>query len=156
VLLVGATVLVAHPLTFLDRFYQESQEDGFSNAAYLRTLELLKSAGAGREPVVMDARLIDVKSAGGGKANNNFAWMFAVSRIPTEHWHSADGPQPLVGHLAILHRSSAEELRGHVQLVPLDGRRLNGKDPDSYRAYRIGALGEQTASAAAPTTTRRR
>ena len=156
VLFVAATFLVAHPLTYLDRFYQESQEDGFSNAAYFRTLDLLKSAGAGPEPVVMDARLIEVKSAGGGKAHNNFAWMFAVSRIPTENWSAAAGPTPLVGRLAILHRNSAEELRGQVQLVSLDGRRLNGKDPDSYRAYRIGAIGEQAASAAAPTTTRRR
>jgi hypothetical protein len=139
-LLVGSTALVLHPLYSLERFYKESQEDGFSNATYFKTLSQLRGAGAGAETVVLDARLIEVKSAGGGRAGTNFAWLTGVSGIPSENWRLEDGPDRLVGRLAVLERRSADALKDQVHLVPLDGRRPNGRDPESYRAYRISIL----------------
>ena len=139
-LVAGATALVMHPLVPLERFYEESQEDGFSNDRYLRTLDQVAMASVDGEAVLLDARLLQVKSIGGGNAGMNFEWLLAVSRVPSTVWHETEEPASLHGRLAILHRSTADQLAGHLTLAPLDGRRLDRKDRPSYRAYRIGAL----------------
>src|SRR5688572_14539127 len=108
-LLVGAVALVLHPLAPLDRFYKESQEDGFSNALYLSTLRQVQAARQGDEAILLDPQLVNVKSTGGGKASTNFAWMTAVSRIPTERLDTS-GRSNLTGRLAILQRSTADNL----------------------------------------------
>jgi hypothetical protein len=138
-LLAGAVALVFHPLTALDRFYEESQEDGFSNALYLRTIRQVQAARQADEAVLLDPQLGSVKSTGGGKASTNFAWLSAVSRIRTEPLDTG-GRSDLNGRLAILHRSTADSLDDTMQLAPLDGKRPNGKDSPSYRAYRIGSM----------------
>jgi hypothetical protein len=138
-LLVGAVALVLHPLAPLDRFYKESQEDGFSNALYLTTMRQVQAARQGDEAVLLDPQLVTVKSTGGGKASTNFAWLTAVSRIPTERLDTS-GRSNLTGRLAILQRSTADNLDNWMRLEPLDGKRANGKDSPSYRAYRIGSI----------------
>ena len=139
-LFVLIMAMVLHPLVPLERFYEESQEDGFSNARYFQTLAQLRAAGAMSELVFLDTHLVEVKSPGGGKAGASFAWLLAVSRIPTQSWQAGDDPTSLAGHLAILERSTAEALKQHVDLVPLEGRRIPGRDRESYRAYRISTL----------------
>ena len=137
---VLAMLLVLHPLWLLADFYEESQEDGFSNAMYLQTHDQIRAAELGGELVVLDDRLGEVKSAGGGNARSNFAWLLAVSRIPAGTWDAAgDDPAALVGHVAILHRTTADRLTDRLSLAPLDGRRPNGRDRPSYRAYRVAA-----------------
>lgn len=136
-LAVAALVLVARPVTLLGEFYEESQEDGFSNALYLRTLDQVKAARTGDEGVILDERLQEVKSHGGGKAGTNFTWLLAVSRIPTEPLASVTDPAALDGRLAILQRATAERLAGQLTLTSIDGRRAGNRDPQSYRAYRI-------------------
>lgn len=138
VLLVGATVLVAHPLTYLDRFYQESQEDGFSNELYFRTLREVEAARASDETVLLDPLLATVKSAGGGKASSSFVFLLALTDVPSAEMDAAAPASELTGRLAILHRSTADRLDDSMRLDPLDGKRANGKDSPSYRAYRIG------------------
>ena len=135
-----AALLVLHPLWLLTDFYEESQEDGFSNAAYLRTLDQVRAAEIGAEVVVLDDRLGEVKSAGGGNARSNFAWLLAVSRVPAGTWDAAeDDPRALVGRVAILHRVTAEHLADRLRLTPLEGQRSSGRDRSSYRAYRVAA-----------------
>jgi hypothetical protein len=153
VLLVGATVLVAHPLTFLDQFYQESQEDGFSNELYFRTLHQVETARAGDETVLLDPLLATVKSSGGGKASSSFIFLLALAEVPSAELNAAAPPAELTGRLAILHRSTADRLDDTMRLEPLDGKRANGKDSPSYRAYRIGPAG--TASAESPSASAR-
>jgi hypothetical protein len=141
----GTVVLAAHPLTLLDTFYEESQEDGFSNALYLRTVSQLEAARQGDEPVLLDPLLATVKSTGGGKASSSFLFLLALADIPNEPLPATEpldlAPQAdLVGKLAVLHRSTAENLGDTLSLEPLDGKRANGKDSPSYRAYRIGAF----------------
>lgn len=138
-LLVGAVALVLHPLAPLERFYKESQEDGFSNALYLTTMQQIRAARQADEVVLLDPQLTTVKSTGGGKASTNFAWLTAVSRIPTQPLDTS-GRSNLTGRLAILHRSTADNLDKRLRLEPLDGKRANGKDSPSYRAYRIGSV----------------
>ena len=145
-LVIGALVLVARPVTHLEEFYEETQEDGFSNALYLRTLDQVKTARAGNEAVILDERLQQVKSLGGGKAGTNFHWLLAVSRIPVEPLSEPADPQLLDGRLAILQRATAERLAGQLTLAPVDGRRTNGRDPQSYRAYRLWLRSDPTAS----------
>ena len=145
VLLAGAVALVAHPLVPLERFYKESQEDGFSNALYLRTLDQVQAARQADEPVLLDPQLAQVKSTGGGKASTSFAFLFALDDIPSEQLDTSVEPgcQPSrssSGRLAILHRSTADQLDNTMRLEPLDGKRQNGKDSPSYRAYRIGTV----------------
>jgi 4-amino-4-deoxy-L-arabinose transferase-like glycosyltransferase len=138
-LLVGLIVpLLAFPLGQLAEFYEESQEDGFGNAGYLRTLDQLRAARAPGEPVLLDEAVRTVKSPGGGNAGASVEWLLAVSRVPVRTWQSDDGLEALVGRLAVLHRSTAAELDESVELTPLDGRSLNGRDGPSYRAYRVG------------------
>ena len=135
-----AALLVLHPLWLLADFYEKSQEAGFSNAAYLRTLDQVRAAEIVGEPVVLDDRLSEVTSAGGGNARASFAWLLAVSRIPAGTWDAdGDDPAALVGHVAILHRATAEQLGERLSLIPLDDRRPNGRDRPSYRAYRVAA-----------------
>ena len=148
VLLVGATVLVAHPLTFLDRFYRESQEDGFSNDLYFRTLQQIETARTADETVLLDPLLATVKSTGGGKASSSFIFLFALADVPSEEMNPAVNPADLTGRLAILQRSTADRLDDTLRLEPLDGKRANGKDSPSYRAYRIGPAETPAASAA--------
>ena len=145
-LVVGALVLVARPAALLDEFYEESMEDGFSNALYLRTLDQVRAARIEGEAVILDDRLREVKSLGGGNAGTSFAWLLAVSRIPTEPLAEAADPRAFDGHLAILQRATAERLGGQLTLAPLDGRRPTGRDPQGYRAYRLGVKGEAAAS----------
>ena len=133
-----AALLVLPPLGRLAEFYKESREDGFSNADYLQTLDQLRVARSGDEPGMLDPRLRGVKSPGGGTARSSFAWVLAVSRVPSQSWSEGDGPRALVGRLAILHRATAERLGMQLTLTPLDGRRSNGRDRQSYRAYRVG------------------
>jgi hypothetical protein len=146
VLLVGAVALIVHPLVSLERFYEDSQEDGFSNALYLRTLDQVQVARKADESVLLDPMLADVKSTGGGKASSSFALLFALADIPSEPLDTSVRPgQPakapeLAGRLAILHRSTADKLDDTMRLEPLDGKRQNGKDSPSYRAYRIGTI----------------
>jgi Dolichyl-phosphate-mannose-protein mannosyltransferase len=146
VLLVGAVALILHPLVPLERFYEESQEDGFSNAPYLRTLDQVQAARQADESVLLDPMLANVKSTGGGKASSSFAFLFALADIPSEPLDTSVRPgQPakateLAGRLAILHRSTADQLDDTMRLEPLDGKRQNGKDGPSYRAYRIGTI----------------
>lgn len=137
-LVVGTTFLAAHPVELLERFYEESQEDGFSNALYLRTLRQIAAARHGDEAVLLDPRLATVKSAGGGKASTSFDFLLALERIPTERLDAAAFPASLTGRLAILHRATADHLDDSLPLEPLDGKRQQGKDSPSYRAYRIG------------------
>lgn len=144
-LLVGATVLVVHPLTLLNTFYEESQEDGFSNALYFRTLRQLEAARVGDEAVLLDPQLVTVKSTGGGKASSSFTFLLALGSVPAEPLDPAAKSADLTGRLAILHRSTADRMDDTVRLEPIDGKRPNGKDSPSYRAYRIGA--PETASA---------
>jgi hypothetical protein len=143
VLVGGVAMLAAHPLALLDTFYEESQEDGFSNALYYRTLQQVEAARIGDEAVLLDPQLATVKSAGGGKASSSFLFLLALADVPT-----AD----LTGRLAILHRSTADRLDDSLELTPLDGKRANGKDSPSYRAYRIG----DAATASAPPRSGRR
>jgi MFS family permease len=134
----GTTLLVAHPLALLDTFYKDSIEDGFSNATYLATLRHIEAARRNGEAVLLDERLDQVKSAGGGKASNSLTWLLAVSRVPAEPLADVTQPTALTGRLAILQRDTADRLDNEVKLEPLDGRRLTGRDRPSYRAYRIG------------------
>ena len=129
--------LVVQPLGELAEFYEESQEDGFSNVLYLGTVAQLRAARSGDESVLLDPRLREVKSAGGGDAGINFPWLLAVSRIPTEPWTEDGGRSTPSGRLAILHRATAERLGARLALTPIDGRQLNNRDRASYRAYRI-------------------
>lgn len=145
VLAGGTALLVAHPLTLLDTFYEDSQEDGFSNALYLRTLDQVAAARDGGETVLLDPLLATVKSTGGGKASSSFTFLLALSKIPAEELTTATiqtGQTELTGRLAILHRSTADRLDDTLRLVPLDGKRQNGKDSPSYRAYRIGGASD--------------
>lgn len=145
-IVVGAVALVAHPLGSLERFYEESQEDGFSNALYLRTLHQVQAARQAGEPVLLDPRLAEVKSTGGGKASSSFAFLFALNDIPSELLDTSVRPgQPakaveLAGRLAILHRSTADRLDDTMRLEPLDGKRYSGKESPNYRAYRIAPV----------------
>ncbi len=136
-LAIFGVVLVFQPLTLLADFYEDTQENGLSNALYLSTRSQVRAAQSD-EPVLLDARLRDVKSVGGGNAGSNFAWLLAVSREPAEVWHDGDDPSALVGRLAILHRATADRLDEQLELTPLDGRRSNGRDRQSYRAYLVG------------------
>lgn len=136
---VLAVLLVAHPLSVLASFYEESQEDGFSNALYLRTLDQIRAERSGNGAVVLDARLSEVKSAGGGSAGASFGWVLAASRIPTETWRDGDDPSRLSGRLAILHRATVERLGDSLAIRALDARRPSGRDRQSYRAYRVAA-----------------
>jgi hypothetical protein len=139
-LVVGATLpLLAFPLGQLAEFYEESQEDGFGNAGYLRTLEQLRAARVPGEPVLLDEAVRTVKSPGGGNAGASFEWLLAVSRVPVRIWQPDDGGEELVGRPAILHRSTTAELDDSLELTPLDGRSLNGRNRPSYRAYRVGS-----------------
>jgi hypothetical protein len=147
VLLVSATVLVAHPLTFLDRFYQESQEDGFSNALYFSTLQQVEAARVDGETVLLDPLLATVKSTGGGKASSSFIFLLALADVPSAELNAAVPTSELTGRLAILHRSTADRLDDALRLDALDGKRANGKDSPSYRAYRIGPAESPSASA---------
>ena len=146
VVLAGAVALVLHPLVSLEQFYEDSQEDGFSNALYLRTLDQVQAARNAQEPVLLDPRLAEVKSTGGGKASSSFAFLFALNEIPSEPLDTSVRPgRPaksveLAGRLAILHRSTADSLDDTMRLEPLDGKRLSGKDSPNYRAYRIGTV----------------
>ena len=146
VALAGAVALILHPLVSLDRFYEDSQEDGFSNALYLRTMGQVQAARTSDESVLLDPQLASVKSTGGGKASSSFAFLFALAQIPNEPLDTSARPgQPaksteLAGRLAILHRSTADSLDDTMRLEPLDGKRLSGKDSPSYRAYRIGTV----------------
>ena len=145
--LAGAvTLLAAHPLALLDTFYEDSQEDGFSNALYLRTLQQVKAARQGGEPVLLDPQLASVKSTGGGKASSSFTFLLALAAIPSEPLDASGETGDLVGRLAILQRSTADRLDDTLRLEPLDGKRQGGKDSPSYRAYRIVSLSadEQT------------
>jgi 4-amino-4-deoxy-L-arabinose transferase-like glycosyltransferase len=145
-LLAGAVALTLHPLGSLERFYEESQEDGFSNALYLRTMDQVQAARQGGEPVLLDPQLANVKSTGGGKASSSFAFLFALARIPSEPLDTSVRPgEPaksveLAGKLAILHRATADRLDDTMRLDPLDGKRHSGKDSPNYRAYRIGTV----------------
>jgi hypothetical protein len=136
-LLAGAVALVLHPLTPLERFYKESQEDGFSNAMYLRTMQQVQAARRDGEPVLLDPQLSTVKSTGGGKASSSFAFLLALAGVPSERLDTS-GRSNLDGRLAILQRSTADNLDNWLRLEPLDGKRTSGKDSPSYRAYRIG------------------
>jgi hypothetical protein len=149
VLALGTAVLTAHPLTLLDTFYEDSQEDGFSNALYLRTVSQLEAARQGEEPVLLDPLLSTVKSTGGGKASTSFLFLLALADVPNQtlpavvpnEQRDVAGLEPdLVGKLAVLHRSTADSLDDTLHLEPLDGKRQSGKDSPSYRAYRIGAF----------------
>jgi hypothetical protein len=146
VVLAGAVALIWHPLVSLDQFYEDSQEDGFSNALYLRTMGQVQAARTSGESVLLDPQLASVKSTGGGKASSSFAFLFALAQIPNEPLDTSVRPgQPaksteLAGRLAILHRSTADSLDDTMRLEPLDGKRLSGKDSPSYRAYRIGTV----------------
>ncbi len=146
VVIVGLA-LVLHPLDALADFYEESQEDGFSNALYLQTLQQVRASYDGVRPVLLDPRLRDIKSAGGGTAGTNLTWLLAVSRVPTAPLDPAQSGEGLDGRLTILHRSTADRLDDQLMLTPLDGRRTNGRNQPSYRAYRVG---ETHASVDAP------
>lgn len=137
--LLGVTVLlVVHPLTFLSEFYKSSQEDGFSNATYFRTMALIRGARQPGEAVLLDPLLNNVKSTGGGKASSSFDFLLALERIPTQPLESAGQPRELTGRLAILSRATADRLDDALQLEALDGKHLTGRNSPSYRAYRIG------------------
>jgi 4-amino-4-deoxy-L-arabinose transferase-like glycosyltransferase len=138
VLILGPTLMAARSVTLLDSFYENSIEDGISNAVFLSTAADLQAARVGDEAVLLDPQLDQVKSVGGGKANTSLTWILAVSRIPSEALDDTADPRILDGRLAILQRATADRLDDTVQLVPLDGRRQIGKDRPSYRAYRIG------------------
>jgi len=148
VLALGTAVLAAHPLSLLDSYYKESQEDGFSNVQYLRTVSQLEAARRGDEAVLLDPLLTTVKSTGGGKASTSFLFLLALSDIPNAPLPMAKPNETpgvtahtdLVGRLAVLHRSTADNLDDTLGLEPLDGKRANGKDSPSYRAYRIGVF----------------
>lgn len=138
VLVVGTVLLAVQPIRLLESFYEDSIEDGFSNTTYLQTLRQLEVARRGNETVLLDPKLDQVKSAGGGKASHSFTWLLAVSRVPAEPLDNATMASGLSGRLAILQRDTADRLDDVVTLEPLDGRRMTGRDRASYRAYRIG------------------
>ena len=83
---------------------------GYSNADYLTALNLIRAARRGDESVLLDPMLFQVKTAGGGKASTNFAWLLAVSRIPGDAPAELPDQSRLVGRLAILHRNAANRL----------------------------------------------
>ena len=56
-IVAGAVALTLHPLVQLERFYEDSQEDGFSNALYLRTMDQVRAARQADEPVLLDPLL---------------------------------------------------------------------------------------------------
>ncbi|MCC6179360.1 MAG: glycosyltransferase family 39 protein [Chloroflexi bacterium] len=132
-------VVVTHPLQELARFYEESQEDGFSNARYFRTLAQVEASWHGAQPVLLDPRLRLVKSAGGGNAGTNFDWLLAVEGVKTDSLEVTLKPADLHGRLAILQRDTADRLDQTLTLTPLDGRTGNSRERPSYRAYRIDA-----------------
>jgi hypothetical protein len=146
VLVAAALALILHPLVALEQFYEESQEDGFSNALYLRTMDQIQATRQPDEMVLLDPQLASVKSTGGGKASSSFAFLFALAQVPSEPLDTSVRPGQqaksveLAGRLAILHRTTADRLDDTMRLDPLDGKRLNPKDSPSYRAYRIGTV----------------
>jgi hypothetical protein len=137
-----ASWLVIYPLQPLARFYEESQEDGASNAVYLQTFRQLQSAHMDGETVMLDVALRKVKADGGGHAADTLTWLLAVSRIPTVPWSAADGSSALGCRLVVLHRDTANQQGDSLRLTRFDGRRLSGDDRQSYRAYRTLGPGE--------------
>jgi 4-amino-4-deoxy-L-arabinose transferase-like glycosyltransferase len=136
-LMVLALLLTAYPLQLLDDFYQQSRDDGGDNTLYLRAVDQLKAARRGNEMVVLDPRLIEVKTAGGGSAANSLGWLLAVSGIPSL---SYDGnPRGIAGHLAVLERKTADAADDQITLNPLDGRRSGERERQNFRAYRAAA-----------------
>ncbi|MFN8636482.1 MAG: glycosyltransferase family 39 protein [Chloroflexota bacterium] len=133
----GVTLLAAHPLSLLNTFYEDSMEDGFSNALYLRTLQQVEAARRPDETVLLDPALANVKSTGGGKASSSFTFLFALEGVPNDTLNTARLDN-LVGRLVILNRSTANRMSDMLRLDPLDGKRVSGRDTANYRAYRIG------------------
>lgn len=133
----GVTLLATHPLSLLNTFYEDSMEDGFSNALYMRTLQQVEAARRPDEMVLLDPALANVKSTGGGKASSSFTFLFALEGVPNDTLSTAR-LDDLVGRLVILHRSTASRMSDMMQLEPLDGKRLTARDAANYRAYRIG------------------
>lgn len=138
-IVAGAIALVLHPLAPLERFYEESQEDGFSNALYLQTLHQVQAARQPGEAVLLDPMLANVKSTGGGKASSSFTFLLALEQVPNQPLEAGGQRTDLAGKLAILHRSTADRLDDTLSLEPLDGKKKE-KDSPSYQAYRIGTF----------------
>lgn len=134
---LALALLVTQQLRNLESFYRVSWEAGFSNELYLRTMGQVMVGRADGDAVVLDAQLLEVKNPGGGKAINNFAWLFAVSGVPTEIWRKEDGVDRLIGRLVILRRTTADLLDDVVALQPIDDQRPGTRDRQNYRAYRV-------------------
>jgi len=142
---IAVTLLVAGPLFQLRGFYESSIEDGSSNSLYLQTLHLVEAARRDDEAVLLDPRLSEVKTGGGGKASTSLSWLLAVSRVPSQPLGDGASTAELDGRLAILQRDTADRLDDVLTLQPLDGKRLSGREKPSYRAYRIvGSTAQHT------------
>lgn len=140
VAMVALGALVLAPLFSLSRFYEESSENGASNARYIRTLRMVESMSQIGDSVWLDPRLRDVKSPGGGNAGSSFGWLLAVSDRKVQEWRPdtvTQGPPP-AGSLFIVHRATSERLRHELAMAPIDESSAS-RDDASYRLVRVGS-----------------
>jgi hypothetical protein len=128
--------LALSSMSRLDAFYEESTEDGASNQLYLRTLNRIRDEHLSGEAVWLDPRLREVKMPAGDSAGSTFAWLLPVSGIPIAS--SADDAYSAAasGHLLILQRATAQELRQRLALNFVDDHGSNSKNSPSYRLVR--------------------
>ena len=132
-----ALLLTTYPLQLLDDFYEQGRDDGTDNTLYLRALDQLTATRLADEVVVLDPRLVEVKTVGGSSAASSFDWLLTVSGIPSLAY---DGnPRGLVGNLVILERETADDVADQITLAPLDGRRSDERERQNFRAYRAAA-----------------
>ena len=129
--------LVLSSMSRLDAFYEESTEDGASNQLYLRTLNRIRDEHLSGEAVWLDPRLREVKMPAGNSAGSTFAWLLPVSRIPMASGADNIYSAATSGHLLIVQRASAHELRQQrLELTFLDDHAPQGKNSPSYRLVR--------------------
>jgi hypothetical protein len=124
-------------LSRLSAYYEDSMEDGASNRLYLREISAIREQLVGEESVWLDPRLREVKMPGGANAGSTFSWLLPVSRISSVELPADSDWTSLTGQLAIVHRSTANELRQTVGIQHLDGFSMSGKDQPSFRLVRI-------------------
>jgi hypothetical protein len=136
VLLVA--LLSLSPMARLGAFYEETTEDGASNALYLSTLARIREARQPGQAVWMDPRLKDVKMPAGANAGSTFSWLLPVSGIPIAE-SSDEVSAAREGHLVIAQRTSLATLRQGIEMEHLDGLNVGRKDQPSYRLIRAKA-----------------
>jgi hypothetical protein len=133
------SALVVQPLAALERFYEDTTEDGVSNANYLATLATLRANLQPTERVWVDPHLRDIKMPGGASVGSTFSWILPVSRIDGQLLAQPLRPAELIGDVALLHRDTAASLRRVVQLTQLDSA-VSRKARPAYAVYRVTPL----------------